>query len=64
MKKFEVNGIQVEMSKEYYNNFVMVDENLELEIENILDDFDVSDDVARLVVEVGSVTIITKWIQN
>ena len=64
MKKFEVNGIQVEMSKEYYNNFVIVDENLELEIENILDDFDVSDDVARLVVEVGSVTIITKWIQN
>lgn len=64
MKKFEVNGIQVEMSKEYYNNFVIVDENLELEIENILDDFDVSNDVARLVVEVGSVTIITKWIQN
>lgn len=64
MKKFEVNGIQVGMSKEYYNNFVIVDENLELEIENILDDFDVSDDVVRLVVEVGSVTIITKWIQN
>lgn len=60
MKKFEVNGIIVEMSEEYFDNFVIVESNLESEVENILDDYDVCDEVERLVIKVSSVKIIKK----